>query len=210
MERKEHWEHIYQTKEGTQVSWYQPVPQTSLDMIQGLEVKKDAGIIDIGGGDSLLVDFLIDRGFSDITVLDISEEALARARKRLGTKGEKVAWIVADASEYHPDRKYDLWHDRATFHFLNLEEQKKQYLQTLNSCLGPGGNVILATFSEKGPTRCSGLGITQYSTEELERMLAATFRTMDCRNVAHQTPSGSIQDFSFCSFRKVSLTQKNR
>lgn len=202
MDRKEHWEHIYRTREGTQVSWYQPVPRTSLELIKGMELKKDAEIIDVGGGDSLLVDFLIDQDFSNVTVLDISEKALARARRRLGSNAEKVNWIVADATEFRPHGKFDLWHDRATFHFLTRKEQKENYLQVLKSCISPGGNVILATFSEKGPTRCSGLEITQYSTEELERILAPDFKTLECRNVAHRTPSGSMQDFSFCSFRK--------
>lgn len=203
MDRKEHWEQIYQTKEGTQVSWYQSVPQTSLELIKGMELKKDAEIIDVGGGDSLLVDFLIDQGFSNVTVLDISEKALARARRRLGNNAGKVTWIVADATEFRPQRKFDLWHDRATFHFLTRNEQKGNYLQVLRSCIDPGGNVILATFSEKGPTRCSGIEITQYSTKELERILAPDFKTLECRNVPHQTPSGSVQDFSFCSFRKI-------
>src|SRR5690606_33602986 len=166
-DRKLHWEKIYKTKDLTEVSWYQQKPETSLEFIAALKLKKDAKIIDIGGGDSLLADHLLAEGYRNITVLDISEEALKKAKARLGKKAEQINWVVADAAEFSPSEKYDLWHDRAALHFLTSEDQIKKYLKNLNDSLKRGGHAIIGAFSEKGPTKCSGIEIKQYSLHEL-------------------------------------------
>lgn len=202
MDRKDHWEEIYRTKKLNEVSWYQPVPKTSLRFIELLDLKKDAKIIDIGGGDSFLPDFLLAEGFTNITVLDISEEAINRARQRFGIRAELINWIVADASLFTPEEEYDLWHDRATFHFLTEEEQIGKYLNTLKECTARGGYAIIGTFSKTGPTKCSGIEIRQYATDDLVNLLSPDFAKLSCDNVRHEKPSGGVQDFSFCSFKR--------
>ena len=201
-DRKKHWEEVYENKKATQVSWYEPMPETSLDYITECKLEKDAAIIDIGGGDSFLAEFLIGRGFTDITVVDISENAINRARKRMGEKAEEIKWIVADAAEFVPERQYDLWHDRAAFHFLTEDQKVESYLKTVKQTVKPGGYVVLGTFSETGPTKCSGLEIKQYSISEMQALFADGFTTMSCKNVDHNTPSGGTQNFTFCSFQK--------
>ena len=201
-DRKQHWNQVYENKKATEVSWYEPMPETSLDYITECKLKKDAAIIDIGGGDSFLAEFLIGRGYTDITVVDISESAINRARQRLGEKADEIKWIVADAAEFKPDRQYDLWHDRAAFHFLTEDEKVEKYLKTIKEAVKPGGYVVLGTFSETGPTKCSGLEIRQYSISEMQALFAEGFTTMSCKNVDHTTPSGGTQNFTFCSFQK--------
>lgn len=202
MDRKEHWDNIYRTKRLTEVSWYEPVPETSLTFIKSMNLDKNARIIDVGGGDSFLADFLLMEGYTNISVLDISEEALGRIQSRLGDRAGEINWIVADASEFEPDETYDLWHDRAAFHFLTEEEQIENYLSTLRRAVKPGGYVLLATFSKKGPTKCSGIEIKQYSVDDLNELLESDFEKLNSQNCQHETPSGSMQDFSFCSFRR--------
>lgn len=200
--RKEHWNKVYETKKPTEVSWYEPMPEISLSYITECKLEKDAAIIDIGGGDSFLAEFLLAQGFSDITVVDISENALERAKERLGEKSEEINWIVADASSFRPERKYDLWHDRAVFHFLTEDTQIKNYLATVNDAIKPGGFLVMGTFSENGPTKCSGLEIKQYSITQMQELFSDGFSTLSCKNIDHETPSGGIQNFTFCSFRK--------
>lgn len=201
-DEKKHWEEVYENKKATEVSWYEPMPETSLDYITECKLEKDAAIIDIGGGDSFLAEFLIGRGFTDITVVDISENAINRARKRMGDKAEQIKWIVADSAEFMPERQYDLWHDRAAFHFLTEDRKVESYLKTVRQAVKPGGYVVLGTFSETGPTKCSGLEIKQYSISEMQALFADGFTTMSCKNVDHNTPSGGTQNFTFCSFQK--------
>ncbi len=203
-DRKSHWEKIYSTKDLSEVSWYQPKPKTSLEYIAALNLKKNAKIIDVGGGDSFLADNLLEEGFENITVLDISEEALKKAKTRLGKKAENIKWIVANAAEFSPSEKYDLWHDRAALHFLTEEDQIKSYLENLNSSIKKGGHAIIGTFSEKGPTKCSGIKIKQYSLYDLSELLSEDFETLKCENIDHITPSEAVQNFTFCSFRKKS------
>lgn len=203
-DRKIHWETIYQTKKPTDVSWYQLKPITSLNFIFELGVKKDARIIDIGAGESFLADFLLEDGFSDLTILDISEKALDHARLRLAEKAKTLKWITADISGFIPEEKYDLWHDRAAFHFLTEETQIQNYLKTLENSINPGGYVILGTFSEKGPAKCSGLEIKQYSIAAMSSLLSDNFHKLFCENTDHITPSGAVQNFTFCSFQKKS------
>jgi ubiquinone/menaquinone biosynthesis C-methylase UbiE len=202
--RKQHWENIYQTKSLTSFSWYQPLPEISLDYFKKFKISKSAKIIDIGGGDSLLVDYLIELGYQDITVLDISTYAIERAKERLGKKSEFVKWIVADASKFEPTENYDFWHDRAAFHFLTEEGEIKNYLKIAQKAITNNGILLLGTFSESGPQKCSGIAIKQYSQETMTDLLKKYFNKIECKNVDHTSPKGSIQNFVFCSFRNYS------
>lgn len=200
---KSHWEHIYQTKKLDEVSWYQPNPETSLNYIKALNISKDAKILDVGGGDSFLADFLLKLGYTNVSVLDISEEAVARAKNRLGADADKINWIVCDASEFISTEKYDLWHDRAAFHFLTEGNKKQAYLRNLENALTPGAFVIIGTFSENGPKKCSGIEISQYSNEALSDLFPSeSFEKLGCEYIDHSTPSGAVQNFSFCRFKK--------
>lgn len=201
--RKAHWENVYQTRELSDVSWYQPTPETSLQFIDEFNLSKTAKIIDVGGGDSFLVDHLLNAGFKDITVLDISEGSLERAKKRLGEKANLVKWIVADASNFEPEEKYDFWHDRAAFHFLTKENEIENYLKSVQKGLKPSGAFVLGTFSENGPLKCSGIEIKQYSENSMVDRLKGLFKKVKCILVNHKTPKDKIQHFTFCSFRKI-------
>ena len=203
--RKEHWEKIYQTKSLNEVSWYQPTPTTSLELIQELKLSKDAAIIDIGGGDSFLVDHLLEQGFTNITVLDISQAALARAQERLGAKAALVQWIEANASVFEATQAYDCWHDRATFHFLREENEIQHYLAAARKGIKPGGQLILGTFSEKGTTKCSGIEIKQYSQESMTEKLSKWFHKIKCITTEHLTPFNTLQQFVFCRFSPKAL-----
>lgn len=198
--RKQHWEHVYQTKNFEEVSWYQEKPETSLEFLQKFNVPLNAKIIDCGGGDSYFVDNLLSLGYQDITVLDISEKALSRAKQRLGDQSPKVKWIVSDATSFKPSEKYDFWHDRAVFHFLR-ENEVAQYLDTIKANLNPNGHLVVGTFSEHGPTKCSGIEITQYSEESLSEKIEKYLKKLYCFTIDHLTPSKSTQNFVFCSFQ---------
>lgn len=202
MDRKVHWEKIYAAKELKDVSWYQPVPETSLDFIHQFNVPKNAKIIDIGGGDSLFVDYLLAEGYTDVTVLDISETALRRAQQRLGDKAGKVKWIVADVSHFVPTEQYDFWHDRAAFHFLTEESDIENYIGALKQGIKPEGILVLGTFSEQGPEKCSGITIKQYTEATMTERVKKLFNKIRCITVDHQTPFNTIQNFIFCSFQK--------
>lgn len=202
-DRKKHWEHIYQTKELNEVSWFQPTPKTSLDFFKQLKVPISAKIIDMGGGDSFLVDHLLDLGYLDITVLDISAAAIERVKLRLGVKAEKVKWIVADAAHFTPKEKYDFWHDRAAFHFLTDEKDVKNYIETAHQNINRSGVMVVGTFSEQGPKKCSGIDIQQYSVSSLTEVFSRFFKKLDCLTIDHQTPFDTIQNFVFCSFNRL-------
>lgn len=201
-DRKKHWENIYNTKQINEVSWYQPNPETSLDFVKQFELPLTAKIIDIGGGDSFFVDHLLDLGYQDITVLDISEAALNKARQRLGNREAKVKWILADAAVFEPTEQYDFWHDRAAFHFLTQEHEITNYLNIVQKSIKPSGILIIGTFSEQGPEKCSGIKIKQYSENTMTGILEKFFDKIKCIKVDHKTPFDSIQNFIFCSFRK--------
>ena len=202
-DRKKHWENVYQTKELKEVSWYQPTPITSLDFIKEFNVQKTAKIIDIGGGDSFLADSLLDLGYTDVTVLDISSAAIERAKQRLAEKAQNVKWIVADAAAFNPIEKYDFWHDRAAFHFLTDEQDISCYLKIAEQNINSSGVLVIGTFSEDGPKKCSGINIKQYSESSMTERLKALFEKINCIRVEHQTPFDTTQNFVFCSFRKI-------
>lgn len=199
-DNKNHWEKVYETKNPDQVSWTQEVPKTSLDFINSFKLEKSAKIIDIGGGDSNLVDHLLDAGFENITVLDISAKALEKVQKRLGEKAKKVSWIVSDITEFKPDTTYDVWHDRAAFHFLTSAEQIEKYQEIVSNSVD--GYLIIGTFSENGPLKCSGLDITQYNQEKLTTEFSEKFQKISCLTEDHKTPFDTFQSFLFCSFRR--------
>jgi 2-polyprenyl-3-methyl-5-hydroxy-6-metoxy-1,4-benzoquinol methylase len=200
--RTTHWENIYDTKALTEVSWYQQKPTTSLEYIELTKIGFDEAIIDIGGGDSLLVDYLLELGYTTVSVLDISSKAIERAEKRLGANAEKVKWIVSDITDFKPTERYKVWHDRAAFHFLTESNDIAIYQKTISNALNEGGFAIVGTFSENGPKKCSGIEIKQYSTSELTEIFNSHFKKITCENTDHTTPSNSIQNFNFCLFQK--------
>lgn len=202
-DKKSHWEQVYQTQNPDQVSWTQAVPQTSLDFIHSFHLPKTAKIIDIGGGDSLLVDYLLEEGFQDITVLDISVVALEKVKIRLGEKSKQVKWIVNDITDFKPENDYDLWHDRATFHFLTEENQVAAYLTIAEKSVKT--YMVIGTFSENGPKKCSGLPIRQYSETQLQNQLKKDFTKIRCISEDHITPFQTTQNFLFCSFKKQDI-----
>lgn len=197
-DRKSHWENIYSTKQSEEVSWYQPVPETSLEFIHETNLPKHARIIDVGGGDSLLVDHLLEAGYTNVTVLDISEKALERAKARLGTKANLVNWIVSDVTNFQPDQAFDLWHDRAVFHFLTNENDIETYRKLLQTGITPGGKLILGTFSTNGPIKCSGIPIQQYDETSMRQLLEEGFDHLQFAFVNHPTPFNTVQEFIFC------------
>jgi len=201
MNTKEHWESIYKTKQPNEVSWTEQKPSVSLEFINKLKIPKTAKIIDIGGGDSKLVDFLLAQGYTDISVLDISKTAIIRAKKRLGDKAKYVKWIISDILDFKPTKKYDLWHDRAAFHFLTEEDDIDKYLKTIKNAVV--GWSIIGTFSVDGPKKCSGLNIRQYDEAELKYLLEKSeFKFLESKRIDHITPNGGVQNFIFCSFSK--------
>ena len=202
MNRKKHWEEIYTTKELQDVSWYQMTPETSLQLINKLKLTKNASIIDIGGGDSLLVDHLLDLGYTDITVLDISQQAIDKAKKRLGERQTEVTWIVTDITDFTSQKCYDLWHDRAAFHFLTAQNDINTYASTLSQSIQGNGTAIIGTFSKSGPKKCSGIDIKQYSQNEFEMVFGETFSTKGFINVDHLTPTKKEQNFNFITLEK--------
>jgi len=202
MGNKPHWENVFATKTEKEVSWYQPYPQTSIDFFNEWKLPLDAKIIDIGGGDSYFIDALLTLGYTNIHLLDISENAIERARKRLGEKAEAVTFIVSDVLDFQPEITYDLWYDRACFHFLVDPIQIATYKKIVAKALGPNGKMIIGTFSKLGPLKCSGLEITQYAEEDLKNTFEDDFEAISCQAVEHQTPFDTIQNFTFCNFKK--------
>jgi 2-polyprenyl-3-methyl-5-hydroxy-6-metoxy-1,4-benzoquinol methylase len=205
MNLKSHWDKVYSTRQQNEVSWYQPTPKVSLDFIHELNIPTTASVIDVGGGDSLLADHLLAAGFTDITVLDISEAAINRAKQRLGKNAEKINWIVSDITELHTEKKFDCWHDRAAFHFLTTTEQVEKYLSVAQKHITGNGRMIIGTFSTNGPEKCSGLPVRQYSEQSLSSVLRKWFDRIKCITIDHITPSKTVQNFLFCSFKKINF-----
>lgn len=203
MERRQHWENIYSSKQINEVSWYEPTPEVSLNFIKEFNIPRHAKIIDIGGGDSFFVDHLLDLGYEDITILDISATALERAKQRLGSRAGKVKWMVADASDFEAPEKYDFWHDRAAFHFLTNENEVTSYVDNAGRSISDNGVMIIGTFSEQGPSKCSGIEIKQYSEATMTQRFIQYFEKIKCFTVNHTTPFNTVQNFIFCSFRRI-------
>ncbi len=200
--RQKHWNNLYASKKIEEVSWYQKIPKTSLDFILNSNILKHEPIIDIGGGDSFLVDFLLDNNFTDITVLDISAIAISRAKNRLGTRADDVHWIVSDICDFNVSREYTLWHDRAVFHFMKEPDEINHYLQVVVKGIANNGKLILGTFSEEGPERCCALNVIRYSTSELCALFSKNFTCENKLNTVHRTPFGKEQAFSFVELIK--------
>ncbi|HLO83309.1 MAG TPA: class I SAM-dependent methyltransferase [Chitinophagaceae bacterium] len=197
---KSHWNRIYEAKASQELTWAEEVPATSLEFIHSFELAKTARIIDVGGGDSKLVDHLLQEGYTNLNVLDISEQSLQRARQRLGDNAKRVTWINSDIREFRCDQPFDLWHDRAAFHFLTHEEDIMSYLNMVRHCVK--GYMILGTFSATGPNKCSGLPVKQYSDLQLTEQFMEGFKKIRCVNVDHITPAKAVQNFTFCSFSR--------
>lgn len=195
-----HWDRLYRDKSPEELSWTQDVPTASLSFFNQCHLPHTARIIDVGGGDSRWTDYLLDMGYLDVTVLDISPTAIDRARRRLGRKAGQVTWIAADIIDFQPEGRYDLWHDRAAFHFLTQAEAIGKYRDLAVRAVS--GYMILGTFSEKGPTKCSGLDVRQYSKKELAAVFQPEFEKITCKTVPHLTPFQTTQPFTFCLFYK--------
>lgn len=202
---KHHWENIYSKKGPQEVSWFQAMPAVSLNLFAEYRVPPLARIIDVGGGDSLLVDHLLDAGYGDVSVLDISGTALHKAQERLGDRAKQVQWLEADATDFDAPQGFDVWHDRAVFHFLTSEADVDRYIAQLARLLKPGGLLILATFSENGPEKCSGIPVHRYSETEMVARLQKVCDRIKCFTVDHATPFDTVQNFLFCAFRKAAF-----
>ena len=200
--RQAHWEAVYTSKGENEVSWFQESPTLSLELIGQIAATQASSIIDIGGGASRLVDHLVDR-FDDITVLDLSNAALQAAKARLGSRADKVHWVAADATIWEPAKAYDIWHDRAAFHFLTEQRDRAAYIERLVRGVKVGGHAIIATFALDGPEKCSGLPVTRYDSQSLGQTLGSSFQLVDTRRHVHATPWKSDQSFQFSLFRRV-------
>jgi trans-aconitate methyltransferase len=202
LSRQHHWEKVYTTKGESEVSWFQETPALSLELIELVGAMQSSAIIDIGGGASRLVDNLVSREYEDLTVLDLSAAALGSARCRLGDNAKQVTWITADVTTWQPSRTYDVWHDRAAFHFLTERNDQAAYVARLRRALRVGGHAIIATFAPDGPKRCSGLTVSRYDANALAAILGEGFELIDTRRHDHATPWGAVQKFQFSTFRR--------
>ena len=202
MDAERHWQQVYEEREPDQVSWFEATPERSLALIEATGLPKEAGIVDVGGGASALAGELLHAGYSDITVAEISTVALERAQTAVGDRAQEIDWVTADVREHDFGRQFDLWHDRAVFHFMVEPADREAYLSTLGRALRPGGHLIIATFGPEGPTQCSGLPVRRYSADDLSAWLGAEFEREDDELVAHETPSGNQQQFLYARFRR--------
>ena len=201
MNRQQHWNHIYQTKGPQDVSWYQRRPELSLPLIAASGLSKDAGVIDVGGGASMLIDCLLDAGYTRLAVLDVSGVVLTQTRARLGARAAGVEWFETDVTTFEPPHRFGLWHDRAVFHFLIAPEDRHGYVAALRRTLQPGGTVIMATFAVDGPPECSGLDIIRYDQQTLVTELGPEFTLQEVRRETHLTPWESEQRFMYFRFQ---------
>ena len=202
IDRKLYWDNAYQNKPTNQTGWFQKIPQVSLDLINSTGLAKSAKILDIGGGDSLLIDHLLNLGFENITIVDVSDLAIKRAKKRLGKNGSKVNWVVSDILDFQSSEKYDLWHDRACLHFLTSDQEIARYYKLVEHVMANKGTVILGVFSKSGPTSCSGLPIKQFNSTELNQFASDSFELLESFETVHLTPSNARQNYVFCRFKK--------
>ncbi len=201
--RKAHWENIYSGKKAVEVSWYQQYPKQSMALIKATGVDSSAPIIDIGGGASTLVDALLEAGYKKLSVLDISRAAIEQAKARLGQQANMVEWLEQDITRFVAKEKFDVWHDRAVFHFLTDEDDRASYVKAMRGTLNPGGHAIVATFDLDGPEKCSGLDIVRYSPETLSDVFGAGFKLVETQTEKHATPGGASQSFVYCKFVRV-------
>ena len=202
MSQREHWEELYRRKRSGEASWYRPHLDRSIQFIERAGLSPSAAILDVGGGASTLVDDLLDRGFTNVTVLDLSEKAMAEAKERLGQRGQAVTWIVGDITEVDlPVHRFDFWHDRAVFHFLTEEAARRRYVATVRRALGPNGHILVATFGPEGPDHCSGLSVVRYSAEGIHGQFGDEFSRVGSETEIHQTPWGVEQEFVYCYCR---------
>ena len=199
---EDHWQNVYYKKNENEVSWYQKSPKLSLEFVKILNLRLDAEIIDIGAGESRLVDNLLEMGFVNLSVLDISSKSIEKTKKRLGLKSKLVNWIVSDINNFIPKKKYDLWHDRAAFHFLKDSVEIDNYVKLVKSSLHNQGNLIIATFSENGPLKCSGLEVSRYSKDSILKVFGNYFSLIKSEKSTHDTPFNTSQEFLFSNFKK--------
>jgi SAM-dependent methyltransferase len=203
-DRAAHWNTVYSTKADNQVSWFEPRPDISLELIQEAGLGTSARVIDIGGGTSRLIDHLLDAGFRNLTLLDVSDEALQRVRTRLGPRAAQVRFVRADAAQWEPDATFDLWHDRAALHFLTDEAERAHYGAAVRQAMAPGGVVVLGSFALAGPERCSGLPVQRYDAAAMQQLLGPDFHLETSFESDHMTPSRAMQRFQFARFRRRS------
>ncbi len=204
--RREHWDAIYARKSEEEVTWFEPAAARSLELITRCNLPHDARIIDVGGGASRLVDGLLERGFDDVAVLDVSREALDKSRARLGEGARRVRWIVGDVTVFDPTERYALWHDRAVFHFLTSPSDRAAYVRVLERAVVPGGRVIIGTFAVDGPERCSGLEVVRYDGPAIAAALGPSFSLVEALRHEHVTPAGKVQSFTFACLARNAAT----
>lgn len=197
------WQDRYGERSADRLSWFQSEPSVSLAMIEACGLAPEDPLIDAGGGASVLVDRLLERGYRNLAVLDLADAALEACRSRLGPKADHVRWFLGDVTTWEPDTAYALWHDRAVFHFLVAENARRAYLWTLEQALRPDSHLVLGTFSPNGPPRCSGLPVVRYSAPELEKFFAPGFELLESRREEHRTPAGAVQEFQWARFRRT-------
>lgn len=201
-DRRKHWENLYKSTDTSTKSWYQTTPEIALSFFEDKKIPHSSRIIDIGGGDTFLIDHLLERGYHHLTLLDISPTALQNTKRRLGERANKINFVSSDIVHFHPKESYDVWHDRATFHFLTQEDEIDKYIDIATQAVRPGGWMILGTFSMQGPDQCSGIPIRKYSKESLSKLFLPEFDIIQCQYYDHQTPGGSLQNFVFCFFKR--------
>lgn len=202
MDTRAHWQQVYSSRAADEVSWYQAEPAVSLALIEASGIGREAPVIDVGGGASVLVDRLLDLGYTRPAVLDIAQRALEAARRRLGRRAESVEWFAEDVREFHPPHRFELWHDRAVFHFLVDAAERARYVATLKAALAPDGHVVIATFGPEGPEQCSGLPVVRYDEQRLAAVLGESFQLLDSRDETHVTPGGREQAFRYFRLRR--------
>jgi 2-polyprenyl-3-methyl-5-hydroxy-6-metoxy-1,4-benzoquinol methylase len=202
-DRKHHWNKVYTKKSPLEVSWYQPRPALSLELIESCGLDRDTAIIDVGAGTSTLVDELLQLGHSNLAVLDVSEAAIGHGKTRLGAQAEKVEWYVGDVTEFEAPHQFGLWHDRAVLHFLTDSDDRANYRRSMLGTVENGGHAVVATFSLEGPPRCSGLDVVRYSPETLSAELGPELELVTARDEAHETPTGATQAFTYCLFHRI-------
>jgi SAM-dependent methyltransferase len=210
MPSSQHWQQVYEEHAPDEVSWFEPIPERSLRLIDASGLPRDASILDVGGGASALANGLLSVGYRDITVADLSAAALEQARQALGRQAADVDWVIADVREHDFGRQFDLWHDRALFHFMVERSDREAYLSAVRRTLRPGGYLIIAGFGPDGPARCSGLPVSRYSPDDLSAELGGEFNRLSDELVAHRTPSGNQQQFLYAHFRRKERLMRSR